>query len=146
MCVLSTFILHYYIIIPRRPRRYLFIRKFEGEKGLALDAIQVEIATGDDVHANDGIVVTQIGFIDFLIGDDVARWQRDVHEVCIALRLSADARHTALPEVVRAQFTYEFRGEDGGVAARVPHGTNGFHPPLLVEGNELALGDYLVGQ
>lgn len=109
-------------------------------------AIQVEVATCDDVHTDDGVIVTQVGFVNFLIGDDIARRQRDVHEVCIALRLSADARHAALSELVGAQFADEFRGEDGGVAARVPHGTLGFHPALLVEGNELALGDYFVGQ
>ena len=77
--------------------------------GLTLTAIQVEVATGDNVHANDGIVVAQIGFVNFLIGDDIARWQRDMHEVCIALRLSADARHTALSEVVRAKFADKSR-------------------------------------
>ena len=109
-------------------------------------AIQVEVATGDDVHADDGVVVAEVGLVNLLIGDDVARRQRDVHEVGVALVLSADASHATLPEAFRAQFADEFRGEDGGVAACVPHGSEGFHPPCLVEGNEIALGDNLVGQ
>ena len=109
-------------------------------------AIQVEVATGDDVHADDGVVVAEVGLVNFLIGDDVARRQRDVHEVCVALGLPADARHATLSEAFRAQFIDECHREDSGVAARVPHGPEGFHPSRLVEGNELALGDNLIGQ
>ena len=109
-------------------------------------AIQVEVATGDDVHADDGVVVAEVGLVNFLIGDDVARRQRDVHEVCVALGLPADARHATLSEAFRAQFIDECHREDSGVAARVPHSSEGFHPPLLVKGYELALGDHFVGQ
>ena len=106
----------------------------------------MEVVTGDDVHADDGIVIAKVSLVNFLIGNDIACRQGYVHEIGVALGLSADACHATLPEAVGMQFADKFRGEDGGVAARVPHGSEGFHPPRLVEGDELALGDNLIGQ
>ena len=124
----------------------LFVRQAEGEGCLSLAEVQVEVAEVDDVHPDDGVAFLQFACIHLLVGDDVARRQHHVHEICAALRLAADALHAALPEQVGAQFADESRGEDGGVAARVPHRADGLHPALLVEADELALGDHLVGQ
>ena len=124
----------------------LFVRQAEGEGCLSLAEVQVEVAEVDDVHPDDGVAFLQFVCIYLLVGDDIARRQHDVHEVRAVLRLAADAPHAALPEQVGAQFADEGRGEDGGVAARVPHRADGLHPALLVEADELALGDHLVGQ
>lgn len=124
----------------------LVVWKLEGEKGFAVVAIQVEFTAIDDVHADDGVVVAEVGLVNLLIGDDIARRKRDVHEVCITLGLSANAYHATFAETFGRQFADECRREDGGVAACVPHGTEGFHPPFLVKGDELALGDHFVGQ
>ena len=106
----------------------------------------MEIATGNDVHADDGIVDVEVCLVNFLIGDGIAAWQEDMQQVGIALGLSPDTSHATLSEDVRAQFANECRGKDGGIAARVPHRPWHFHPALLVDGGKLTFGDNFVGK
>ena len=106
----------------------------------------MEVPTGYNVHTYNGIIVVEVGFVNFLIGDDIAAWQEDVQQVGVALGLSSDACHASLPEDVRAQFADKCCGKDGGIAACVPHRPWRFHPALLVDGGKLTFGDNLVGK
>ena len=107
-------------------------------------AIQVEIAKGDNVHADEGIPL-HVGFIHLVAGYGIACRQEYVYEIGAAFGLPTDANDTALLKTLWLQFGNQTAREDGGCATRVLHGVSDFYPTFQVKIYELTLCEHDFG-
>ena len=62
-----------------------------------------EVGLGDDVHANEDVVVVEVGAIDFDVALQLAVGEADMNEVSVRLLVAADAHERFLSVGLEAE-------------------------------------------
>ena len=77
--------------------------KRKGKDGFAFTTVEAEVASRNDIHTNNGIIVVKIVLDNLSIGDGIACRQQHVQQLGVTLGSSAYAVHSSFPKDLNTQ-------------------------------------------